>query len=129
MKRFLEWIGIKQKIQEKAAIPPFFKEGDVWWCGLGENIGIEINGKSEAFSRPVVVYKKLSREGFMAIPMSTRQKEGSWYVSVSFQGKDVTLNIGQVRVTSVYRMYSKIGELDNSDMSSLSEKFLLLYTR
>ncbi len=100
---------------------------DVWWCALGENIGIEINGKGDVFSRPVVVYKKLSRMGFMAVPMSTQIKEGSWYVPISFQGKQVVLNISQARVMSSSRMYSRMGSLDENDISLLKQKFIELY--
>ena len=26
---------------------PAIKEGEIWWCAMGENIGVEINGKNE----------------------------------------------------------------------------------
>lgn len=60
LKKFLEWIGIKEKIHNTSRGPRLYKEGDIWWCAVGENIGIEINGKGKMFSRPVLVYKKLS---------------------------------------------------------------------
>jgi hypothetical protein len=69
-----------------------------------------MNGKGSMFSRPVLVYKKLSREGFMCIPLSTKIKNGSWYVEVSFQGKIISANIAQARVISVTRCYSKMVE-------------------
>lgn len=45
MKRFLKWIGLKEKLDSIQIKPPFFKEGEIWWCRIGENIGVEINGK------------------------------------------------------------------------------------
>ena len=42
IKRFLEWIGLKEKLHKKQAIPPLFKEGEIWWCYVGENIGNEV---------------------------------------------------------------------------------------
>jgi hypothetical protein len=44
IKRFLEWIGLKEKLHEKESVPPFFKEAEIWWCYFGENVGSEING-------------------------------------------------------------------------------------
>ena len=82
VKRFLEWIKLKEKLHESEYKIPLFKEGEVWWCALGENVGIEMNGKSKDFTRPVLIFKKLSREGFLGIPMSTKLKEGTWYVHV-----------------------------------------------
>lgn len=127
IKRFLEWIGIKQKIHDKLSYPLFFKEGEIWWCIVGENVGIEINGKGETFTRPVLVYKKLSREGFLGIPLSTKIKDGSWYVSFLFQEKETCANLGQVRVFSTARITEKIGTLDECIVNKIKNGFLRLY--
>ncbi len=127
LKRFLEWIGLKQKIHE-SGMPHFFNEGEVWWCALGENIGVEVNGKGDMFSRPVFVYKKLSREGFMCVPLSTKTKEGSWFIKITFQGKEQVANIAQARVISSSRMYEKLGELDEKDVEKIKSGFLRLYS-
>ena len=128
LKRFLEWIGIKEKIHTTSRGPQLFKEGEIWWCAVGENIGIEINGKGKMFSRPVLVYKKLSRQGFMAVPLSTQIKDGTWYVKITFQGKVHSANIAQARVVSVQRMYQKMGELDEADREKIKSGFLRLYS-
>ena len=59
LKRFLEWIGLKEKLHTADNKPPLFKEGEIWWSAIGENVGIEVNGKGKPFSRPVYIYKKL----------------------------------------------------------------------
>lgn len=128
LKKFLEWIGIKEKIHNTSRGPRLYKEGDIWWCAVGENIGIEINGKGKMFSRPVLVYKKLSRDGFMAIPLSTQVKEGTWYTPISFQGRKICANLAQARVVSVARIYTKLGELDEGDLEKIKNGFLRLYS-
>jgi mRNA interferase MazF len=128
IKRFIEWIGIKEKIHNQASVPVFFKDGDIWWCSLGENVGVEINGKGDTFSRPVFVYKKLSREGFLGVPLSTKNKTGSWYVSFSFQEREISANLAQVRVFSASRMQEKIGSLDEEDQEKIKSGFLRLYS-
>ena len=55
--RFFEWIGLKEKLHRSDHKPPFVSERDVWWASLGENIGSEVNGKSDRFSRPVLVLR------------------------------------------------------------------------
>ncbi len=57
VKKFLEWIRLKEKLHENNAKIPLFKEGEVWWCAIGENVGIEMNGKSKKFSRPEDIKK------------------------------------------------------------------------
>lgn len=128
VKKFLEWIKLKEKLHLKEHKPPLFNDGEVWWCAMGENVGIEINGKGVAFSRPVYVYKKLSREGFLGIPLSTSLKKGTWYVEVSFQGRNSVANLAQCRVFSFQRMYEKMGALDDSDRGRIKDGFIALYS-
>lgn len=128
IKRFTEWIRIKQKVHESDASPVFFKEGDIWWCAVGENVGVEINGKGDTFSRPVLVYKKLSKNGFVGIPLSTKMKEGTWYVSFTFKEKEVCANLSQIRTFAASRMLDKMGTLDEGDREKIKSGFLRLYS-
>lgn len=68
IKRFLEWIKLKEKLHDIEAGSPTVKERDLWWVSFGENIGSEINGKSNLFSRPAVILKKLSRGFYLVVP-------------------------------------------------------------
>ncbi len=127
-KRFDEWNGRKKKMHMSAHMPRI-SEGEVYWCGFGENVGVEINGKNKLFSRPVLIYKKLSREGFLGIPLSTQLHDGSWYVSFRFQEKQQVAVLSQVRVFSVFRLYGKIGQLDDTDMERIRQGFYELYCK
>ncbi len=49
-KQFYEWIGLKEKIHFSNSRPKI-NEGDIWWCGCGENVGVEINGKSSRLGK------------------------------------------------------------------------------
>ena len=63
------WFPVKeQKHSTEPKKLPKISEGEVWWTAVGENVGVEITGKSGYFSRPVLVFKKLSHLGFMGIP-------------------------------------------------------------
>lgn len=127
VKRFLEWIGLKEKLHGSIAKPPLFKEGEVWWCSFGENVGVEVNGKGKKFSRPAVVFKKLSADGFLAIPLSTQMKIGTWYVPLTHRGIRCVAVLSQVRVLSAKRLLEKYGELDRKDREKVREGFILLY--
>ncbi len=126
-KQFSEWIKLKEQIHNIGAFPPLLKEGEIWWCSFGENIGIEINGKNVPFSRPVFVAKKLSRLGFMGIPLTSKQKAGSWFVNFDFQGKPQTAVLSQARVMSTSRLLSRMGCLDDNDTAKIKSAFVELY--
>ena len=125
-KHFEEWIGVKEKIHFSDSAPKI-SDGDIWWCGFGENVGIEINGKSSRFSRPVVVMKKLSRYGFMGVPLTSQEKTGAWYVEFEFLGKKEYAAVCQARVMSSSRLYAKIGQIPKSDLDIIKEAFVNLY--
>ena len=125
-KKFMDWIRLKAKIHFHG-IYRNMKEGDVWWCSMGENIGVEINGKHEYFLRPVLVYKKLSRFGFMGIPLTSQPHIGSWYVRFVFQGRVEYGVLSQARVFSAFRLYRKMGAVSDPDMMLLKEGFKKLY--
>lgn len=128
MKRFLEWIRIKMALDEHDHKPPLITEGDLWWCAVGENVGIEVNGKSKDFTRPVIILKKFGRLGFLGIPTTTRHRVGSWYVSFLHKGIRETAVLSQARVFSYKRLHGKMGTLDDTDFHNVKEAYLRLFT-
>lgn len=126
MKNFLEWIGIKQKLDTHEYNPPLTSEGDIWWCSIGENVGVEIGGKNERFTRPVVVLKKFGRLGFLAIPTTTKKREGSWYVPFSHKGVIEIAMLSQARLVSYKRLDKRMGTLDEADFKRIKEAYISL---
>ena len=60
---------------------PHVSEGEIWWASIGENVGAEINGKSQDFSRPIVIFRKLAHGFYFVVPLTTQIRNGSWYVN------------------------------------------------
>lgn len=125
-KRFDEWNAVKSDIHFTGRFRDI-KEGDVWWCSVGENVGVEINGKQEFFLRPVLVLRKLSKYGFMGIPLTSQPHEGSWYVPFVFKDKNQNAVLVQARVFSVHRLRRKMGTVPNSDLELVRDGFVKLY--
>ena len=125
-KHFKEWIDLKEKLHFNAKLPRI-KEGEIWWCSFGENIGTEINGKSARFTRPVLIMKKLSQFGFMGIPLTSKEKSGSWYAEFEFLNKKEYAALCQARVMSVSRLHSRLGQIPKSDLSLVKNAFHELY--
>ena len=121
-KHFIEWIELKENLHNIGRLPAI-KEGEIWWAAVGENVGMEINGKNEVFSRPVLVIKKLSRYGFMAIPLTSQQHTGDWYIPFTFQGKISIAALAQARTMSVSRLFKRMGTIPNSDLELVRAGF------
>ncbi len=125
-KRFEEWIGVKENVHYAGRVPDI-RDGEIWWCAVGENVGVEINGKNSAFSRPVLVLKKLSRYGFLGVPLTSKEHDGSWYVSFCFKNRKQYASLAQIRVFSVSRLYKKMGMVPGSDLQIVKNGFQSLY--
>ena len=67
-----------------------------------------------------LIMKKLSRFGFMGIPLTSQEKSGSWYAEFEFLGKKEFAAVCQARTMSVSRLYAKIGQIPKSDLDILS---------
>ncbi len=121
-----EWNELKLflHLQPKS---PNIKEGEVWWCSLGENVGTEINGKGKMYSRPILIYRKLGRMQFLGIPLSTQAHEGTWYVNFRFKHREQYAALNQIRVINVFRLQERMGTIDKSDMKKVQTGFQELY--
>ena len=104
-----------------------FKQGDIWWCSLGMNLGEEIFGKGVKFTRPVLVFRKFTSNSFLGLPLTGQEKEGSWYVEISIHNKKNWVMMNQARVLDKKRLTNRIGMLDDSDFKKVKEQFLKFY--
>lgn len=122
-----QWFGVKRRLRESTREEAVVNERDIWWISFGENIGFEINGKSHDFSRPGIVYKKLSRQIFLVIPTTTQPKNGSWYVSLHHDGMDMRACLQQIRVIDYRRLHTKLGTVDKTEADRIRLAFKKLY--
>jgi mRNA interferase MazF len=111
IKRFAEWLKLKQQLEAQHRIPPIFKDGEVWWCYIGENLGSEISGKSNLFTRPVLILRKYDQYSFYGLPLTTKYKEGTWYMPIKFGGKCQIIVLTQGRRFDYRRLQKKIGQI------------------
>lgn len=88
---------------------------------------MEINGKHEKFSRPVLVLKKISRFGFMGIPLTSQEHEGDWYAPFVFREKKQIAVLAQARVMSASRLYSRMGKTTRGDFAKVRDGFGKFY--
>lgn len=42
-RNYKDWFLVKDSIQYRKVLRSF-KEWEMWWCAIGENVGVEING-------------------------------------------------------------------------------------
>ena len=73
-KDFDGWNNLKKKIDDKNSTELkkiFCREREIWFCSIGLNVGSEQNGRNESFERPVLIFKKVSAETFLVLPLTS----------------------------------------------------------
>jgi mRNA interferase MazF len=114
IKKFDEWSLLKPKINEKNKLATF-KQRDVFWVYIGENIGSEEDGKGDEFLRPVVILKVFNKEFCFVVPLSTKIKENRYCVGFEFNNKKQSALISQIKSIDARRLHFKIGTLSRDD--------------
>lgn len=119
IKEYNKWNEKKQAIELAQEKEILFKEGEIWWSSVGMNVGNEIFGKGEDFTRPVLVFKKLSQNSCIVLPVTTQEKIGSWFTPVTLNGGPRWVMLYQIRMTHVSRFQRRLGQLSPADYSKV----------
>jgi mRNA-degrading endonuclease toxin of MazEF toxin-antitoxin module len=124
--RLLEWCRINLLLIESHR-GFHFNEGEVWWCSVGLNIGEEEFGKGSSFERPVLVFKKFTRNSFLGLPLTGHKKEGSWYVPCEVAGRAGSIMLNQARIFDGARLLNYIARVKDAELDIIKREFRELY--
>lgn len=112
----------KKKKLDSLITAPNYHEREVWWCSLGLNIGFEQDGKSEDFSRPIVVIKAYNRNLLLAVPLIGKKKEGVYYKYLGYiVDRDASAVLSQARPIDSKRLIRKTGRIDGTMFYELTD--------
>lgn len=130
MKNFDEWNILKKKIEKRSYIPPEMIElGQVYWFSFGLNIGKEIGGKNESFTRPGLIFKIITKTSYLIIPLtSSEYYNDQWHLEIiNNKGEKNLACFNQIRVMDYRRMKNFIFSLNEKDLSKVIDQFQFLY--
>lgn len=111
----------KQKIHETGREWQF-REKEIWWMAIGENIGTEVNGKGDDFLRPVLIIRKYGPKGFFGVPLTSQEHIGIWYANFETNGKKQCALLSQAGSFCSYRLYNSIGRITEKDFEIVLQK-------
>lgn len=139
IKDFDGWNEFKKKL-EKLESPLFdsktgrytFKEGQIWFCSIGVNLGNEICGKNKDYERPVLIIKKNKRY-YTCLPLTSQKPSNmDFYHDISYQyfdkNKNSVINISSFVILSnplsldVVRLSRKVKRLPDNELKIIRLK-------
>lgn len=121
-KDFNSWNTLKQEL-DKLQKPPFFNEREIWWCSVGLNVGYEIFGKDNSFTRPVLILKKYSHLTFLGLPMTSKRKIFPSHFHFDFQSEKGSLLLDQGRTFDARRLHSLMGYVGKKRFQKIHNSF------
>lgn len=122
IKNFADWFKLKPLL-DNSKKRPLFKDREVWMCHFGSNVGYELDGKNIEYLRPIIVFKKLSKNTLLGIPLTSNQKVGSWYSPSSINNLKGNYCLNQIRSVDAKRLKYLMGQIDSNDFNELKQNF------
>ncbi len=123
MKDFDNWNKEKQYINNLNH-HPYCAIREIWWCSLGVNVGVEIDGKNGKFERPVLILKYLNKDMVLVIPLTTKNKNDKNHIQIEMEDRVSFAKISQSRVISTKRLLRKIDMLPEGEFVEVKKKFI-----
>lgn len=122
IKDFDSWNRLK-KLIDKSLSSTKIREGEIRWCKFGINVGSEALGKGAAFQRPVLILKKFSGDVFLALPLTSKIHQGSWFYPVEHKGIARSVILNQARVLDRKRLEEKIFDLNENELQKIKSAY------
>jgi mRNA interferase MazF len=119
-KNFESWNKLKQNLDALNNQDLRIKEGEIWWCALGVNIGNEIDGKNELYERPVIVIKKFPNKSFLVVPLSKTEREHQFAIPFTVNSHISKAIISQVRVVSPKRFIRRMHKISTNKLLAIT---------
>ncbi len=122
-KDFIGWNALKENI-DNSNRPTYFHQREIWWCSLGINVGVEIDGKHENYERPVVIMKVYNTQSLIILPLTSQVKNDVYHHRVINRNKVVWAKLTQSRVISSKRLLRKIDKVPLPEFQKLRSAWL-----
>ena len=118
-KDFDKWNIVKKRVhtdEMKVSI----RAGEIRWVSCGVNVGSEIDGKGESFTRPALVAHVVGAVLALSLSrFSTKLKNVAGYVPFEFQGKQVSVCVHQMRIISQRRVLAHKGRISDKRLKEI----------
>lgn len=119
-----EWNAVKKAI-DRQNIKRQAASKKIFWVSIGQNVGSEVYGKSEIFTRPVLVVKAFFNHTFLGVPLTSKVRNKRSKFSHKFtdsKGKVQLALLAQIRIFDARRIEGYIGVIDDENFRIIKDK-------
>ncbi len=122
MEQLNNWHLIKKELECENNQIPQFREQEIWWCYVGQNLGSEIYGKGDKFIRPVYIFKKINAKKFIGIPLKSHfYHNDNRYYPLKIKERESAICFNEIRSFSAKRLMDKYHKLSDKEHLKIRE--------
>lgn len=126
IKKFSEWFKVKERLNDGSPVT-FCRAGEIRWVSFGVNVGSEIDGKGESFTRPALIIHASGTHVALVVPLTTQTKSSRGYFPLEWKQKNNMLCINQMRVVSQKRIFSRLSKISDAKLLQVKEEIKKFY--
>lgn len=126
IKKFSEWFKVKERLNDATPVT-FCRAGEIRWVSFGVNVGSEIDGKGESFTRPALIIHASGTHVALVVPLTTQTKSIKGYLPLEWKQKKNMLCINQMGVVSQKRIFSRLSKISDAKLSQVKEEIRQYY--
>ena len=124
IKNYTKWNKLKFLTNARLLRPKNIKEGQVWWCMIGLNIGSEVDGKGEQYVRLVLILKKHGESTFLGLPLTSKIKSPKPYLFTMPEHYRLgTALFSQAKTLDAARLVHKKTEIDRKLLEQIKAAY------
>ncbi len=122
-KDFDAWNKVKKEVNAYELQWDFFcHQREVWWCSIGLNVDVEVDGKQINFERPVLILQKFNKEMFWGVPLTSKPRSGKFYQKIIHDKGAAWAMLTHTKTFSSKRLLRKIGMVSEEDFSKIQKR-------
>ena len=125
-KDFDKWNEFK-KHTDNSDTKVSIRAGEIRWISFGVNVGSEIDGKGESFTRPGLILHVIGSHLAFVAPLSTKIKEVAGYLPFDWKGTKTAICIHQIRTISQKRVLSRKGRISEDKLKAIKDEIIKFY--
>lgn len=126
IKNFDQWNNFKKELNDKEKSHKV-RPGEIRWCSFGVNVGSEIDGKGNSFTRPVIIISIAGPDLALVVPCSTKLHNRAGYMQFHAKNKQISACIHQMKIISTKRIYDRIEKISDPILLSIKSKIVSFY--
>ncbi len=126
-KDFDKWNHLKKQINKKSD-DALIRVGEIRWVVLGINVGSEIDGKGQSFSRPVLIIHVIKDRLALIAPLSTKIKTAVGYIPFEWHNSKNILCLNQIKIISQKRILGRKGRIPIKRLKAIKKAIIQFYS-